>query len=188
MQKIIDAQIDGQKDFNLASLKKAIEPLAGKTVRQKRHIKRMRLFLAEDTNISHKIKLVPATDTQPDGLHAERRIQEFLAKAAGRPVDDYFLDYHHLGGLRRPCLVCHNCVLSPEDRIKVHSGPYWASSRANLGMTESQRKIVFCKLCSPETLTYATKKSHGSVVMDCDTDSDSDVEPLGEPQKMKRCV
>lgn len=184
LQKIIDAK----KDFNLASLKKGVKPLSGKTVRQKRHIEKMRLLLAEGTNKTPKIKLVPASADQADGLHAERRIQQFLAKEAGQTVDNYFLDYRHLGGLRRPCLVCHNCVLKPGDRKKVHSGPYWSSASANLDLTKAQKRRVAFKLCSSDTLTYATKKPHGSVVMDCDTDSDSDVEELGEPQKKKRSV
>ena len=67
------------------------------------------------------------------GIHAERRLQVHISRAA---KEDVTLDPRNVGGLKRPCVFCYLALYAKANPDHVHPGPLWFSSNAAAGIQQ----------------------------------------------------
>lgn len=113
----------------------------------------------------------------PDGLHAERRILALLQDKWGQALDP-----EKLGGVRRPCAICHYAL---ELAGKTAPGPLWISPASTQGVApqdfldwlEDKLNHDCADDCGCKLFTEFTGEGEDEVAhFDYDENSDSEIE------------
>lgn len=134
--------------------------------------KKQKRFLKHFRDASFEI--VPELDSALDGLHAERRIQKKLGEEYG---EKRHLDHRTLGGIRRPCFVCHSMVHDEEGRESVRRGPLWESGAASLDLTVADKRRIVTEGLGATSYTSKMKEK-GKISFGDDTESGTEYDDI----------
>lgn len=161
---------------------------AGKTNRQKRHMRHMYRIhrnLVQSGHAFGEISIRIVGDIGIENAHAEQRILNFLRQEpmerqaamleAGALVPDggeLWLDPKYLGGIRRCCFACAHACIAPAYRDAIHPGAFW-DTRASGVYMDGESIVSAVEGIRAEAGTHVTIQGNRATT-ECDTDSEAE--------------